>query len=46
MTDILKFPPTLLEDQPKPNDTQYDKLKYCVPCGERSKWNNSQEVCL
>ena len=46
MTDILKFPPTLLEDQPKPYDTRYDKLRHSVSCGQRSKGNNSQEVCL
>ena len=44
MIGILKFSLTLLEKQPKPNDTQYDKLRHGVSCGER--WNNSQEVCL
>ena len=44
ITDILKFPHTFLENQPKASDTQYDKLTQCAACGERSKWDNIQEV--
>ena len=45
ITDILKINRTFLEEKPKPNVTQYDELRHCVTCDERSKRNNNQEVC-
>ena len=45
ITDILKINRTFLEEKPKPNVTQYDELRHCVACDERSKRNNNQEVC-